>query len=170
MAIAYSSSLVVAGNISFLNRAYEPVRDIVWPGINQLARREILELEREGKKVVFFEAAVLVEVLNAYHNRAHIFQAGWFDLVDEIWVAVVPPQVAKERIMERNGLTETQAEDRIKSQITNEERTKLADVVIMTDRPREDTELIVRTHFKELMSKIENAEDLSELRVHKSKI
>eukprot|EP01127_Copromyxa_protea_P004717 TRINITY_DN14546_c0_g1_i1.p1 TRINITY_DN14546_c0_g1~~TRINITY_DN14546_c0_g1_i1.p1 ORF type:complete len:221 (+),score=54.09 TRINITY_DN14546_c0_g1_i1:26-688(+) len=144
---------LVFGNPANMKR----LTDIVWPGINQLAREEILKFEREGRKVVFLEAAILIE-------------ANWLDLVDEVWVAAVPPAVAKDRIMKRNGLTEAQAEERIKSQLTNEERTKHADVVIITDRPKEETEVIVNGHYKELQQKINSFENLSLLREKKSKL
>lgn len=72
--------------------------------------------------------------------------------------------------MERNNLTESQAEDRIKSQLTNEERTKHADIIIVTDRPKEETEVIVKSHWAQLSQKIENFQDLSELRGKKAKI
>jgi dephospho-CoA kinase len=97
------------------------------------------------------------------------YQAGWFDLVDEVWVAVVPPEVAKQRIMERNNLTESQAEDRIRSQITNEQRTSHADLVIVTDRPKEETEAIVLDHYRELLQKINN-NDLNTMRNKLSKM
>ncbi|HEY8490008.1 MAG TPA: dephospho-CoA kinase, partial [Dehalococcoidia bacterium] len=46
--------------------------DIVWPAIRELARERIEAERRRGTRVVVLEAAVLVE-------------AGWFDLVDEVW-------------------------------------------------------------------------------------
>lgn len=71
--------------------------------------------------------------------------------------------------MERNSLTERQAEDRINSQITNEERTKHAAIVIDTNRPKEDTEKIVLGKFEELKSKLDGCTDFSTLRA-KSKM
>ena len=49
--------------------------DIVWPGIRKLASEELSELETGGNAVACLEAAVL-------------FEAGWEDLVDEVWVVV----------------------------------------------------------------------------------
>eukprot|EP01126_Amoeba_proteus_P004684 TRINITY_DN1154_c0_g1_i40.p2 TRINITY_DN1154_c0_g1~~TRINITY_DN1154_c0_g1_i40.p2 ORF type:complete len:113 (+),score=27.16 TRINITY_DN1154_c0_g1_i40:402-740(+) len=98
-------------------------------------------LEESGELVVFLEAAILIE-------------AGWFDLIDELWVSCVPLDVAKERIMERNGLNSEQALSRIHSQISNQERISRADVVIDTNRPKEQTEVIVKEHYQNLMHRI----------------
>src|SRR5688572_26919602 len=88
--------------------------DIVWPEIRRLAREEVTERRRRDKKThIVLEAAVLVE-------------ANWFGLVDEVWVITVEPEIARQRLMTRNGLTEAQAQARIDSQISNKERSLLA--------------------------------------------
>jgi dephospho-CoA kinase len=90
--------------------------DIVWPLTR--ARLEAMKAEEEGRtRVLVFEAAVLIE-------------AGWTDLVDEVWVVSVPVEVARERLMARNGITAEQADARIGSQLTNEERVRHAVVTI----------------------------------------
>ncbi len=94
--------------------------DIVWPGIRRLATEELQRLASEGTEVAILEAAVMIE-------------AGWQDLVDEVWVVTVPPETARERLMERNGLSAEDADKRINSQLTNDERSKHADVIISTD-------------------------------------
>ena len=94
---------------------------IVWPIIRQFAADEIADLrEREPERVIVLEAAVLLE-------------AGWQDLTDEVWVVHVPPEAARRRLMERNSLSEEQAQARIDSQITNQERLEHADVEIAND-------------------------------------
>jgi len=126
--------------------------DIVWPKINELARVQIQKFEKEGHKLVVIEAAVMVE-------------ANWFDLIDELWVTTVPINVACQRIMERNTLSEEAALLRINSQISNEERAKYGDRVISTDRPKEDTQAIVTEMFQELETKLKNngLEDLRKM-------
>ncbi len=96
--------------------------DVVWPGIRALAEARLSELGAGGAEVAILEAAVMIE-------------AGWQDLVDEVWVITVPPEVARERLMERNGLSAEDADNRISSQLSNDERIKHADVVISTDCP-----------------------------------
>ena len=90
---------------------------IVWPAIKRLAAERIATLRAEGVPVVVLEAAVL-------------FEADWTDLADTIWVVVVDPAIARERIVTRNGLTPEQADARIAAQLTNEERTRRADTII----------------------------------------
>jgi phosphopantetheine adenylyltransferase/dephospho-CoA kinase len=91
--------------------------DVVWPGIRRLARSELSELETAGNSVAVLEAAVL-------------FEAGWEDLVDEVWVVVVEPDHAVKRLAQRNNLDETAARARIASQLSNDERIARAQVVI----------------------------------------
>ena len=94
--------------------------DIVWPGIRALAEAELARLEAAGTGVAVLEAAVMIE-------------AGWQDLVDEVWVVAVSRDTARERLMARNNFSAEEADKRIDSQITNDERLKHADVVISND-------------------------------------
>lgn len=93
---------------------------IVWPGIRALAAAELARLDEAGTAVAVLEAAVMIE-------------AGWQDMVDEVWVVTAPPDAARERLMERNGLSAEDADKRINSQISNDERFEHADLVISTD-------------------------------------
>ena len=76
--------------------------------------------ERQGVDEVVLEAPVLLE-------------AGWTPLVHEVWVTVAPEATVLKRIRQRTGLSEQQARERIRAQLSNEERIKHADVVIDTD-------------------------------------
>ena len=91
--------------------------DVVWP----LTRARLEEMKvseaAAGTAVLVLEAAVLIE-------------AAWTDLVDQVWVVTVPIDVARQRLMARNGISEDQANDRIASQISNEERARHAQVTI----------------------------------------
>ena len=89
--------------------------DIVWPEIGRLARAEYEASSPGG--VTVMEAAVL-------------FEAGWTEGLDEIWVVAADPEVAVERTMARDGLDEAAVRKRIASQLANEERAARADVVI----------------------------------------
>lgn len=93
------------------------LQDIVWPWMRRTMEERLDSLRREGVPVVVLEAAVLIE-------------AGWQDLVDQVWVVTVGRDVARDRLMSRNGLTPEQADARIDAQLSNEERAEHADVVI----------------------------------------
>lgn len=93
------------------------LNQIVWPEILVLVEEEIKYLAHEGKSVVIMEAAVLLE-------------AGWDSIVNEVWVSIIPENEALNRILSRDGVSEEQAQNRIKSQMTNEERVQKANVVL----------------------------------------
>src|SRR3990170_4744961 len=99
---------------------------ITHPRMKELMR-EKLDAERvSGARSAVLEAALL-------------FDAGWDDLTDEVWVTVAPPEVAAERTAERSGLSREEALSRIKAQMSNEERIRRSDVIINTDCDIEDT-------------------------------
>lgn len=92
--------------------------DIVWPSIRSMAEVIISDNQKTSPdQVVVLEAAVLLE-------------AGWQDMVDEIWVTVVDREVAIERATQRDGSDRDAVEARIDAQLSNKERTANADVVI----------------------------------------
>ena len=91
--------------------------DIVWPGIRKLASAALSELEAGGTRVAVLEAAVM-------------FEAGWEDMVDEVWVVTVEPDEAVRRLASRNGLDEAAARARINSQLSNAERVAKSNIVI----------------------------------------
>jgi phosphopantetheine adenylyltransferase/dephospho-CoA kinase len=116
--------------------------DIVWPGIRALAEAELSRLSADGTNVAVLEAAVLIE-------------AEWQDLVDEVWVVSVAPEAARERLMARNGFSAEEADKRIQSQISNQERLGHADVVIDTDCPISEVPVRVRDAWDRLQARID---------------
>ncbi len=114
---------------------------ITHPRMKGMMREKLLELERSGVDVAVLEAALL-------------FDAGWDDLVDEAWVTVAPPEVAARRTAERSGITEAQVLERIKAQMSNEERKQRAHVVIDTDGDMEGTQRQALEHWAELRQKL----------------
>jgi len=93
------------------------LNSLVWPEIARLAREAAAQLHKEGRQVVVLDAAVLLE-------------AGWQEDCHEVWVCVVPPEVAVARIVERDGKTEEEARRRVSSQMTNQERVEVASTVV----------------------------------------
>ena len=73
---------------------------------------------------------------------------------DEVWVISVRPEVARVRLMERNGFSEEEADKRIASQITNAERESRADVMISTDCSLEDVGSRVEEAWQELQQRL----------------
>ena len=92
--------------------------DIVWPAIKKMATQEIQTVRTQRPdQVIVLEAAVL-------------FEAGWEDIVDEVWSTIVDREVAIERASNRDGTEPSQVEARIDAQISNEERTEKANRLI----------------------------------------
>ena len=97
---------------------------IVWPKI-----REHLEkiIERAGAQrethAIVVEAAVL-------------FEAGWENLFDEVWVITASEdEVLKRLEIQRNQKPE-QTRARVRAQMTNDERERRADVTVRNDEDR----------------------------------
>ncbi|XP_074018787.1 bifunctional coenzyme A synthase [Numenius arquata] len=93
--------------------------DIVWPEIARMVKEQIREADAQGKAVCVLDAAVLLE-------------AGWQDMVHEVWTAIIPEEEAVKRIMARDGLSEEAARSRLRSQMTNSQRVEQSQVVLCT--------------------------------------
>ncbi|HZP56106.1 MAG TPA: dephospho-CoA kinase [Dehalococcoidia bacterium] len=115
------------------------LQDIVWPWMRRTMEARLAGLRAEGVPVVVLEAAVLIE-------------ADWLPLVDQVWVVTVPPAKARQRIVERNGLTPEQADARIAAQLSNEERTRHAQVVIENDGSLDELEHRIDEAWRRLES------------------
>ena len=99
----------------------ERLTAIVWPEIRRLAKERLAALcASDPGGIVVLEAAVLLE-------------AGWDDLVDEVWVLVTDPETAMQRALLRDGSDEAEVRRRIDAQLSNEERVRRAHVTIEND-------------------------------------
>lgn len=127
------------GAIVFADPAQrDRLQTIVWPLIKRMIAERLAELRKtNAAPAAVVEAAVLLE-------------AGWEDLMDQVWVVIVPPKVAIERLVARNGLTPEQARARLAAQLSNEERARRADVVIDNARPLDETLAQVRRLWQQL--------------------
>lgn len=109
--------------------------DIVWPAIRDLAQAEIERVKAEGRvRIVVLEAAVL-------------FEAGWDDLGDEIWVNVIDREHAIARATARDNVARDAIERRLDAQLSNAERIARADVVIDNNGTIDDMLAQLRGHW-----------------------
>ena len=98
--------------------ALERLTGIVWPEIRRLAEERIAALRASDPDgIVVLEAAVLLE-------------AGWEDLVDEVWVLLTDRGNALRRAILRDGSDEAEVRRRIAAQLSNDERARRAHLVI----------------------------------------
>ncbi|GAA6082208.1 bifunctional coenzyme A synthase, partial [Tachysurus ichikawai] len=65
-------------------------------------------------------------------DAAVLLQAGWTDMVHEVWVAVIPEEEAMRRIVQRDGVSQEDALRRLQSQWSNIQLVERANVVLCT--------------------------------------
>ncbi len=111
--------------------ARERLNAIVHPRMYAMTEERIQRLREQGATVVVLDAAILIE-------------AGWDSLVDEVWVVAAPEETVVQRLGQRNGLPAEQVRQRIRAQITPEERARHAAVVIDNGRDLEDLDTRIR--------------------------
>jgi phosphopantetheine adenylyltransferase/dephospho-CoA kinase len=131
---------VLGGKVFGDPEKLKQLTDIVWPAIRDLAAAEIQGVQNATpERVIVLEAAVLLE-------------AGWQDLVDEIWATVVDREVAIARASARDGVDPAAVEARIDAQLSNEERRAAASRVI----DNSGTEQQLEAQLQALWSQLEN--------------
>uniref|UniRef100_A0A1A8F8H2 Bifunctional coenzyme A synthase n=1 Tax=Nothobranchius korthausae TaxID=1143690 RepID=A0A1A8F8H2_9TELE len=116
--------------------------DIVWPEIAKLVMKRISQARDEGKQVCVVDAAVLLE-------------AGWTDLVHEVWVTIIPEEEAVLRITERDGVSTEDALHRLQSQWPVGKQVEHANVVLSTLWEPEVTQKQVLKAWSLLQERIE---------------
>ena len=114
---------------------------ITHPRMKEMMRAKLEEQRARGRQVAVLEAALL-------------FDAGWDDLADEVWVTAAPPEVAAVRTAERSGISMEAALSRIRAQMSNEERIARSQVVIDTNCPLERTREQVDEEWRLLLERL----------------
>lgn len=107
------------GKLVFSNEeAREALNKIMFPLIWAAIDRQIEQMESKASvpDVVFIEAAVLLE-------------SGGLAHVDRLWVLVCDDELRLQRLMERDGITEKEALERMASQWTQERKANYADQI-----------------------------------------
>jgi len=109
----------VLGELVFENAVLrEKLNTIVHPGIKERQSEFLAQVSAEDSHAIgIVEAALIVEV-------------GTYKNYDKVIVVTCPPEIQRERLRERSGLTPEQIETRIASQMPMEEKIKVADFVI----------------------------------------
>ncbi len=124
------------GTVVFNNRQkLDRLNDIMWPRMKEMVRREIEGYRRQGEKAVIAEVPLLIE-------------SGWTDLVEEVWVVVADEATVVRRLKEGRNQSEDETLRRIRSQLSNDERIKHADVVIHNDGTEEEMKAKVREEWE----------------------
>ncbi len=90
---------------------------ITHPRIQALSLERTQALAAAGARVALYDAALLIE------NKLH-------EVLDGVILIACPPEVQLARLRARNGLTETQAKERIASQMSLEQKRPFATWII----------------------------------------
>ena len=129
---------VLGGKVFGHADGLKKLTDIVWPAIRDMATVEMnAALQDQPERVVVLEAAVLIE-------------AGWQDLVDEIWVVIVNREVAIERAVARDGVEAAAIEARIDAQLSNDQRTAQAQQIVDNSATPAELEAQLQTLWSQL--------------------
>lgn len=127
--IAHDGSMDRAkvGSIIFHNEEMrKTLNGIIHPAIREEMLRQRDEFISFGEKNIFMDIPLL-------------FESKLEHFVEKIIVVSVKKEVQLQRLMERNGFSEEEANARIATQIPVKEKEQLADAVIHNNGTREDT-------------------------------
>ena len=113
------------------------LNSIVHPRARTIVETELERLREEGAGVAVVEAPLLLE-------------AGWTDMVDEVWVTVAATSQAVERAAARSRLAPREVEARMASQMPQQERIALADVIIDNGSGIRELEMTVEAEWRSL--------------------
>lgn len=127
------------GEIIFRNpSAREKLNEITHPRVYQEINKKIEERKKEDPTgIIVLEIPLLIET-------------GMTETVDEVWLAALPEELQIKRLIERNGYTKEEAEDRIKSQMPLNEKRKFAHRIIDTAGALQDTRSQVNFYWQEI--------------------
>lgn len=127
----------VLGELVFQNAELrQKLNSIVHPAIKERQAEFLAQTAAEDPRAIgIVEAALMVEV-------------GTYREYDKLIVVTCPPNIQRERLRDRSGLTSEQIEARIASQMPMEEKAKVADFVVDNSgdigRTREQVEDVYR--------------------------
>ncbi len=111
---------------------------IIHPRILDLRQKLTQEiLERHPRAIIVFEVPLLIE-------------KGLQDRMDRVVVVWVPRELQIKRLMERDGLSLKEAEERLKNQLPIDEKIKYAHYVIDNSGPLHETRRQVESVYREL--------------------
>ena len=114
------------------------LNEISHPIIEDMIKKEFKKLASVSIcGVVFLEAALLIE-------------ANWHKVCQLIWVVTLEPAVAINRLQERDGLSQTEAQARFETQLALEERLTYADLILHNDGSQEDLFSITQQALQKL--------------------
>lgn len=133
------------GEIVFADDAMRrKLEAIIHPLVQQQTLKDISALAASGASSAILDVPLL-------------YETGMDVLCDEVWVMAVPPEEQLKRVMERDGLSEANALNRIESQMSLEQKQKLCDRVIWTNNSIQVTQRELETLWQLWLKKVEKS-------------
>ena len=105
----------------------ERLNSIVHPRTRELVVERLGIARLAGKTAAVVEAALL-------------FEAGWDDMFDEVWVVTAPEETVVGRVAAARGTDAESVRSRMRAQMSNEDRLSRADVAIDNSHTLDDLE------------------------------
>jgi len=118
---------------------------ILHPMVQRRMMGEIAEAAEAGATIAFLSVPLL-------------FETGTDALCDEVWLMALEPEEQIKRVMARDGITREEAEARMNSQMSLEDKLKRADVIIRTDCPIVETRQELEALYRDLKKRITKVE------------
>jgi dephospho-CoA kinase len=112
---------------------------IIHPRVRALAERNIRELAAAGSSVIVYEVPLLFEA------QIHLW-------LRPVILVACDIETQKQRLLERDHLTELEAQQHLDAQMSLEEKRKLADYVIENDGTLEELEQQVRAVLQKIQA------------------
>ena len=132
------------GGIVFENEAQRhKLEAIIHPIVQRRTFEAINSLADSGEKSCVLDVPLL-------------YETGMDVLCDEVWVLAVDPQKQLERVMER-GYTNDEALLRIRSQMSQDEKMRLATRVIWTDGDIQSTQRELESEWQSWLKRVERS-------------
>jgi dephospho-CoA kinase len=119
--------------------ARKKLEAIIHPRVRALAERKISELAAAGSSVIVYEVPLLFEA------QIHLW-------LRPVILVACDLETQKKRLLERDHLTELEAQQHLDAQISLEEKRKLADYVIENDGTLEELEQQVRAVLQKIQA------------------
>lgn len=120
----------------------ERLNRIVHPRTRDLVAARLGQAEKSGETAAVVEAAIL-------------FEAGWEDMFDEVWVVAAPSEIAVRRVAESRGTDAESVRSRMRAQMSNEDRLSRADAAIDNSRSLDDLRVRVTEAWDRFAAGIE---------------
>lgn len=124
------------GQIVFADRTkLALLESIIHPQVRSLALQKKNLLASQG-------------VTRAFYDVPLLFEKNMVELFDQVTVVACRPEIQKQRLMQRNGFSSGEADARIASQLSIEEKINRADSVIDNNGTLEDLARAVDAYLK----------------------